>query len=47
MKIINSRNVKAVDRLLRPVIGVNRATAASVAGIVSAVRRRGDKALLS
>jgi histidinol dehydrogenase len=47
MKIINSRNVKAVDRLLRPVIGVNRATAASVAGIVSAVRRGGDKALLS
>ena len=47
MKIINSRNVKAVDRLLRPVIGVDRATASSVAGIVSAVRRRGDKALLS
>ena len=47
MKIINSRNVTAVDRLLRPVIGVDRGTAASVAGIVSAVRRRGDKALLS
>jgi histidinol dehydrogenase len=47
MKIINSRNVKAVDRLLRPVIGVDRATASSVAGIVSAVRRRGDTALLS
>jgi histidinol dehydrogenase len=47
MKIINSRNVKAVDRLLRPVIGVDRRTASSVAGIVSAVRRRGDKALLN
>lgn len=46
MKIIFSRNSKAVDRLLQPVGGDDRATAASVAAIVSAVRRQGDTALL-
>ncbi|MCM3879797.1 MAG: histidinol dehydrogenase [Vicinamibacterales bacterium] len=46
MKIISSRDSKAVDRLLRPVRGSDRATRATVAAIVSGVRRRGDTALL-
>lgn len=47
MKIISSSDRKAVDRLLRPAGGDDRATKASVAAIVSAVRRRGDTALVS
>jgi histidinol dehydrogenase len=47
MKIISSRDSRAVDRLLRPTGGDDRATRSSVAAIVSAVRRQGDKALLS
>jgi histidinol dehydrogenase len=46
MRIISSRDSKAVDRLLRPVRGNDRATRATVAAIVSGVRRRGDTALL-
>src|SRR5215210_5864896 len=46
MKIINSHNLRAVDRLLRPVTGESRSTITSVAAIVSAVGRGGDKALL-
>jgi histidinol dehydrogenase len=46
MKIISSRDSKAVDRLLRPARGDDHATRESVAAIVSAVRRQGDKALL-
>lgn len=46
MKIIPSRNTKAVDRLLRPSITDDRATKASVAAIVTAVRKRGDAALV-
>jgi histidinol dehydrogenase len=47
MKILSSSNAKAVDRLLRPKTGENRRIAASVAAIVSAVRSRGDIALLN
>jgi histidinol dehydrogenase len=46
MQSVSSTNVRAVDRLLRPAGGTNRATAAAVAKIVSAVRARGDAALL-
>src|SRR5207249_4753256 len=46
IKIITSRNVKAVDRLLSGTAAGDRTTAAYVAAIVSAVRRRGDPALL-
>ena len=46
IKIITSRNVKAVDRLLSGTATGDRTTAAYVAAIVSAVRRRGDRALL-
>jgi histidinol dehydrogenase len=46
MNIIRSDNVKAVNRLLRPTVANDRATASAVAAIVSAVRRQGDKALL-
>ena len=46
--IISSRNTRAVDRLLAASGGEgdDRATAKAVARIVSAVRRRGDRALL-
>jgi histidinol dehydrogenase len=44
--IISSRNTKAVDRLLTPSAADDRVTKREVAVIVSAVRRRGDKALL-
>lgn len=46
MKILSSNNANAVDRLLRPSSGGNRRVAAVVASIVSAVRKRGDAALL-
>src|SRR3954447_22504849 len=46
MNIIRSDNVKAIDRLLRPIVGNDRSTASAVAAIVAAVRRHGDKALL-
>jgi len=46
MRILTSRNAKAVERLLRPPSQDNRRIAASVATIVTAVRRRGDAALL-
>ena len=46
MKILSSRNAKAVDRLLRPSSEGDRGTTAAVARIVSAVRTRGDAALL-
>jgi histidinol dehydrogenase len=47
MKIVSSSNAKAVDRLLTPSSARNRATSAAVAKIVSAVRDRGDEALLA
>jgi histidinol dehydrogenase len=47
MKILSSSNAKAVDRLLRPRTNENGRIAASVAAIVSAVRSRGDMALLN
>jgi histidinol dehydrogenase len=47
MKILASRNVKAVERLLRPSSEGDRRTAAAVARIVEAVRKRGDTALLT
>ena len=46
IKIITSRNVRAVDRLLSGTAAGDRTTAKYVAAIVSAVRRRGDRALL-
>jgi histidinol dehydrogenase len=46
IKIISSRNAKAVDRLLSAAAFDDRATRKYVAGIVSAVKRRGDEALL-
>ena len=46
MKIISSANVNAVTRLLTPPAGRDRRTSAAVATIVSAVRQRGDAALL-
>ena len=46
MNILSSTNHKAVDRLLGRSTGNSRQIAASVASIVSAVRRRGDAALL-
>jgi histidinol dehydrogenase len=46
IKIISSRNAKAVDRLLSGPAADGRATAKYVAAIVSAVKRRGDRALL-
>jgi histidinol dehydrogenase len=46
MRILTSRNAKAVERLLRPPSQDDRRVAAAVAAIVSAVRRRGDAALL-
>ncbi|MSO29958.1 MAG: histidinol dehydrogenase [Acidobacteria bacterium] len=46
MKIIFSRDSKAVNRLLLPFTEDDRAIRASVAAIVGAVRRRGDAALL-
>jgi len=46
MKILSSRNQKAVERLLRPTGDDDRRTAAAVARIVSAVRMRGDAALV-
>ncbi len=47
MRILSSRNAKAVERLLRPAGGGDRRTAAAVSRIVSAVRTRGDAALLA
>lgn len=46
IKIISSHNVKAVDRLLSASAADDRSTAKYVAAIVSAVKRRGDDALL-
>lgn len=46
MKILSSGNTKAVDSLLRSSTGGDRTIAATVAAIVSAVRKRGDAALL-
>src|SRR5687768_16513772 len=45
MKIVFSRNTKAVDRLLDAWMRRDRTTEASVAAIVDAVRKRGDAAL--
>jgi histidinol dehydrogenase len=47
MKIVSARNSKAVERLLQPANDADRSTAAAVARIVSAVRTRGDSALLA
>jgi histidinol dehydrogenase len=46
IKIISSHNTKAVDRLLSASAAGDRSTAKYVSAIVSAVRRRGDTALL-
>ena len=46
MKILSASNAKAVDRMLRPSSSSDRRIAAAVASIVSAVRKRGDAALL-
>ncbi|HEV3216647.1 MAG TPA: histidinol dehydrogenase [Vicinamibacterales bacterium] len=46
IQIISSRNAKAVDRLLSVSEAGGRSTAKYVAAIVSAVKRRGDRALL-
>jgi histidinol dehydrogenase len=46
IKIIASRNAKAVDRLLSGPAADGRSTAKYVAAIVSTVKRRGDRALL-
>jgi histidinol dehydrogenase len=45
MNILSSENAKAVERLLQPVRVEADATLATVARIVTAVRRRGDAAL--
>ena len=47
MKILSSRNAKAVERLLRPAMDDDRRVRSAVARIVSAVRTRGDAALLA
>ena len=47
MRILLSSNVRAVERLLVAASGGDRATSAAVARIVSAVRARGDAALLA
>ena len=47
MKILSSTNSRAVERLLRPSGGSDRRTYAAVAKIVSAVRARGDAAVLA
>ena len=47
MRILFSTNSRAVERLLRPSAVSDRRTSASVATIVSAVRARGDAAVLS
>ncbi len=47
MRILSSRNRRAVERLLRPSSERDRSTAAAVARIVSAVRTRGDAALVA
>ncbi len=47
MKILSSANARAVERLLQPTGGSDRRTSASVAKIVSAVRARGDVAVLA
>jgi histidinol dehydrogenase len=46
MRILASSSVKAVERLLRPSNRDDRTVTAAVAKIVSAVRRRGDAALV-
>jgi histidinol dehydrogenase len=46
IKIISSHNTKAVDRLLSASAAGDRSTAKYVSAIVTAVRRRGDPALL-
>ena len=46
MKILSAANEKAVERLLTPPSDGDRTTPAAVAKIVSAVRARGDAALL-
>ena len=47
MKILSSTNARAVDRLLTAAAGSDRTTSTAVARIVSAVRTRGDAALLA
>jgi histidinol dehydrogenase len=47
MKILSSTNVRAIDRLLQPSNAGDRKTNAVVAKIVSAVRERGDAALMA
>jgi len=47
MKILLSSNVRGVDRLLAASSGGDRTTSGAVARIVSAVRARGDAALMS
>ena len=47
MRILASTNVKAVERLLMSTTGGDRKISAAVAKIVSAVRARGDAALLA
>ncbi len=46
MKMLSSKNTAAVQRLLVPTRRDDRRISASVAAIVSAVRERGDAALL-
>jgi histidinol dehydrogenase len=46
MKVLSTANAKAVERLLAPPGAGDRTTSAAVARIVSAVRARGDAALL-
>ncbi len=46
MRILSSRDTRAVQRLLRPPADGDRKVTAAVARIVSAVRARGDAALL-
>ena len=46
IRIISARNAKAVDRLLSPSLADTANTQRYVSAIVSAVRRRGDAALL-
>ena len=47
MQILSSTNARAVDRLLTAAAGSDRTTSTAVARIVSAVRTRGDAALLA
>jgi histidinol dehydrogenase len=47
MRILSSRNAKAVERLLRPTAEDDRRTTAAVARIVDGVRKGGDAALIA